>query len=80
MLALLGVLPLGGCGASPTLYLFGSYFPAWMLCGVLGAGVSLVTRGVFVAAGLAETLPHQLLVCSAIGTAFALLVWLVFYG
>ena len=78
-LALMAALPLAGCSAPPTLYMFGSYFPAWMLCGVLGIGAALVARGAFVATGLTETIPHQLLVCAAIGTVVALLVWLLVF-
>ncbi len=76
----LTTLLLTGCSARPTLYLFGSYFPAWMLCCLLGIAASLIARASFLAMGLAQSVPHQLLVCSAIGLSFALVAWLVFYG
>jgi hypothetical protein len=79
-ITVLATLPLAGCSATPTLYMFGSYFPAWMLCGALGVAASLTARAAFIATGFAEGVPHQLLVCSAIGLSFALVVWLVFYG
>jgi len=77
---LLAAAPLMGCSASPSLYMFGSYFPAWMLCGTVGIVVAIAARAVFVATGLADVLPYQLMVCTAIGIAVALLTWLLFYG
>jgi hypothetical protein len=74
--------PLGGCsaGAAPSFDLFGAFFPAWLLCGVIGIAGATAARVVFVSTGLANTLPYQLGVCSAIGVITALLVWLVGFG
>ncbi|HEY0105840.1 MAG TPA: YtcA family lipoprotein [Rhizomicrobium sp.] len=80
MLLPLAAMALAGCGAPPTIYAFGSYFPAWMLCGLLGIAAALIARALFVATGLAQSLPHQLLICSSAGVIVALLVWLVVYG
>ncbi len=37
-------LPIAGCSHSPTLNLLGSYFPAWMLCAVVGIVASVIVR------------------------------------
>jgi len=73
---------LGGCsaGAAPSFDLFGAFFPAWLLCGVIGIAGAAAARVVFVGTGLANTLPYQLAVCSAIGVITALLVCLVGFG
>jgi hypothetical protein len=70
-------ITLSGCTqrGAPSLALFGAYFPAWMLCAVLGIFASIGARAVFVATGLSNALPFQLFVCMAIGVCFALLVW-----
>jgi YtcA family len=57
---------------SPSLYFAGAYFPAWMLCAGIGVLVALLARAVMVASGLAERLPLQLWLCSAIGLLAAL--------
>jgi YtcA family len=76
------VLSLSGCGAAgaPSFDLFGAFFPAWLLCGVVGIAGAVAARVVFVSTGLADTLPFQLAVCTAIGVITALLVWLVGFG
>jgi len=75
-------LTLTGCSAAsaPSFDLFGAFFPAWLLCGIIGIAGAVVARVVFVSTGLANTLPYQLAVCSAIGVITALLVWLVGFG
>jgi len=71
---------LAGCGAAPSLTVVGSYFPAWLACGIIGIVAAIVARIVFVATGLADTLPLQLYVCAAIGILMACLIWLVWVG
>jgi len=73
---------LGGCGlnGAPSFSLFGAYFPAWLLCSVIGVLCGIVARIVFVAKGLSGVLPFQLFVCTAIGALCGALTWLLFFG
>jgi YtcA family len=73
---------LGGCsaGGAPSFDLFGAFFPAWLLCGVIGIAAAGVVRIAFISSGLANALPYQLAVCTAIGVITALLVWLIGFG
>jgi hypothetical protein len=75
-------LSLGGCstGGAPSFDLFGAFFPAWLLCGVLGIAGAAAARVTFVSIGVANILPYQLAVCTAIGVITALLFWLVGFG
>jgi hypothetical protein len=74
-------LALGGCTTgAPSFVLFGAFFPAWLLCGVLGIIGAGMARAAFVASGFADVLPYQLFVCSAVGTIVALTVWLIGFG
>lgn len=64
---------------SPSIPLFGAYFPAWLICtgaGVLGAAV---VRVAFVRLGVDELLPWRLLtyicVAAIVGFALALTVF-----
>ncbi len=73
---------LSGCAqpGAPSFALFGAYFPAWMLCGMLGILAAIGARAVFVATGLSAALPFQLFVCLAIGASFAFLAWLFWFA
>jgi YtcA family len=73
---------LGGCSTSgaPSFDLFGAFFPAWLLCGVIGLAAAGAARVVFVSSGLANVLPYQLAVCTALGVTLALLIWLFGFG
>jgi hypothetical protein len=73
---------LAGCstGGAPSFDLFGAYFPAWLLCGTVGIVGGIAARVAFVSSGLANALPYQLALCTAIGVIAALLFWLVGFG
>jgi hypothetical protein len=81
-LLLPALLSLSGCGAAgaPSYDLFGAFFPAWLLCGTVGIAGAVAARVVFVSTGLANTLPYQFAVCTAIGVITAVLVWLIGFG
>ena len=78
----LPLLSLCGCSeaGAPSFDIFGAFFPAWLLCAVIGVFVALGARILFAARNLTDVLPFQLSVCTSLGTIFALLVWLVWFG
>jgi hypothetical protein len=51
-----------------------------MLCALIGIVGGIAARAVFVVSSLAYTLPHQLAVCTAIGTVTGVLAWLIGFG
>jgi hypothetical protein len=70
-----------GCSLAPapSFELFGAYFPAWMLCaliGILGAGS---TRVILTSPTLHGAMPFQLLVCVAVGVIVGLLSWMALF-
>jgi YtcA family len=73
---------LSGCAlrGAPAFALFGSYFPAWMVCGLIGIIGAIAARVIFVLSGLAQVLPLQLFVCAGVGVCCALLAWLLWFG
>jgi hypothetical protein len=79
---LLAASCLSGCSAAgaPSFDLFGAFFPVWLLCGIIGIAGAAIARLVFVSSGLANSLPYQLAVCTAIGVIAAVLVWLFGFG
>ena len=73
---------LTGCSlaAAPSFELFGAYFPAWMLCALIGIVGAASTRVVLTTATLGDVIPFQLAVCTAVGVIVALLSWMALFG
>lgn len=71
----LATLPLAGCipAGAPAIPMFGAYFPAWLLCAVIGVLGAVLVRLVFIRAGIDDALPVRLpvYVCIAAGIGFA---------
>lgn len=72
---------LSGCGrtGAPFYVLFGAFFPAWLLCMILGVLGSIAARQVFVKVGVYSTLPYKLFVCLSIGLMVGMLTWLFIF-
>jgi hypothetical protein len=79
-LALAAVAPLSGCAGAPAVNVVGSYFPAWMLCAIVGVTVAVCFRQVLVLVGLENSLPVPLVTHAAVALAVTLAVWLVWFG
>lgn len=60
--------------------LFGSYFPAWMLCAAVGIVAAVVIRQVLAVAGINEYVVAPLLTYAAFAVSAALLTWLLWFG
>jgi YtcA family len=73
---------LTGCsfGEAPSFELFGAFFPAWLLCGVIGIVGAAGTRVVLTTATLGDVIPFQLAVCTAVGVIVALFSWMALFG
>ncbi|HEY4144392.1 YtcA family lipoprotein [Pinirhizobacter sp.] len=68
-----------GCAHSPTLSIFGSFFPTWLACALLGVIFAFVVRAVCRKRGWDTQLPAPVffyLACAAAFTFGAYLVWL----
>jgi hypothetical protein len=77
--ATLTCLVLGGCQRVPSINLVGAYFPSWMLCVLVGIGLTLVSRWLFVAAGVDESIGPRGVVYPGLALAFSLGTWLLFF-
>jgi hypothetical protein len=74
------VLPIGGCSYSPTLDLLGSYFPAWMLCALVGIIAAIIIRQILAVAGINEYVVAPLLTYAALAVSGTLIAWLLWFG
>jgi hypothetical protein len=75
-------LTLTGCGAddhSPTVDILGSYFPAWIICIVLGLALTLIARQVLIGLKLNTHLHPAPLVYTGMLVLFTLTLWLAFF-
>jgi hypothetical protein len=77
------MLLLGGCrtenGHSPTLDVLGSYFPAWMVCIMIGLAVTLIARQLLIALKLHAHLRPVTVVYVCLLIIFTMSAWLVLY-
>jgi len=64
----------------PSINVFGTFFPSWMLCAIIGVIAAAVAHKVLGVAGLRAEVKPPLVVYSSVGLTVALLVWLVRYG
>lgn len=74
------ILCLTGCSASPAQNLFGSFFPAWMLCAVAGIVSTICLRQILAALGVSQYVIAPPLTYLSVAVAATLLVWLVGFG
>jgi hypothetical protein len=74
------VLAVSGCNSSPTLDLFGSYFPAWMLCAAIGIVAAVIIRQVLGMAGINDYVVAPLLTYAGLAVSATLLAWLLWFG
>jgi Na+-translocating ferredoxin:NAD+ oxidoreductase RnfD subunit len=75
-------LALSGCSAiahSPTVDILGSYFPAWIICIVLGLALTLITRQILIGLKINSHLHPAPLVYISLLVSFTLALWLLFF-
>jgi len=65
--------------AAPSFELFGAYFPAWMLCALIGILGAAGTRVVLTTPALSGVVPFPFTVCTAVGVIVGLLSWMALF-
>jgi hypothetical protein len=78
--AVASALLASGCSRAPSFNILGSFFPAWILCGVLGILLAVVVRLFFVRIKLEAHLSPMILVYPCLAAFFTFTVWLVFFS
>src|SRR5690348_8163053 len=73
-------LPVAACSYAPTMDLLGSYFPAWMLCAVIGIVASVIIRQILAVAGINDYVIAPLLTYAGLALSATLLSWLILFG
>ena len=74
------LLALPGCGCAPSVNILGSFFPAWLICIVVGVVLTIITRQVLVAIKIAADLGPPGLVYPCLAGLWIFATWLVLFG
>jgi hypothetical protein len=69
-----------GCNAAPSISFVGSFFPAWILCAVIGVALAGLAHVALVRAGIDRFLAPRGLAYASLALSFALGTWLLFFG
>jgi hypothetical protein len=78
-LLLAGVISLTGCQRAPTIDVLGAFFPAWLLCLVLGILLAAGTRFVSLAVHLEGALSPPIVMYACLTALFTFALWLLFF-
>ena len=70
---------LTGCGRAPTIGIYGSYFPGWLLCLAFGIVLTAVTRVVLRRYDYEIHLRPLGLIYFALSITLTCLLWLIFF-
>jgi len=70
-----------GCSRAPTFNILGSFFPSWILCGVLGIVLASLSRLFFLRTKLEQHLLWPLvIVYPCLTLFFTFSIWLLFFS
>jgi hypothetical protein len=73
-------LMIAGCSRAPSFNLLGSFFPAWILCGVVGILLTVAARLFFLRIKLEQQLKPLILVYPCLALFFTFTLWLLFFS
>ena len=69
-----------GYSRAPSLNILGSFFPSWILCGVIGIVLTIGARVLFVRANVEKELSPLILVYPSLAAVFTFATWLLFFS
>jgi hypothetical protein len=69
-----------GCSRAPAFNVLGSFFPSWILCGVVGILLAFGARMLFVRANFEKELSPLILVYPSLAAFFTFTTWLLFFS
>ncbi len=74
------MLSTAGCSRAPSFNVLGSFFPAWILCGVIGILLTVGVRIVFVRTKFEPELSPLILIYPCLAAFFTFSIWLLFFS
>ena len=76
----LACLLLTGCGHAPSFNIFGSYFPAWLLCILTGIAGALIVASILSKLGKQSLVRWAILVYPCLAASIAFTLWLLLFS
>ena len=77
---MVAMLSATGCSRAPTFNILGSFFPAWILCGVLGILLTFGARVLLVRATFEQELSPLIVIYPCLAAFFTFSIWLLFFS
>ena len=75
------LLPLAaGCSRAPSFNILGSFFPAWIVCGLAGILLTVAVRLLFVRLNFERDLSPLVVVYPCLAAFFTFTLWLLFFS
>ena len=71
---------LSGCSRSPNVDILGSYFPGWIICVVLGVGLTGIAHVVLRQRALLNAVGHPALIYPCLVLLFSCVLWLCLFA
>lgn len=69
-----------GCSRAPSFNILGSFFPAWLLCGIVGIALAVVTRLIFERTDFEKELSPLIVVYPCLALFYTFTTWLLFFS
>jgi hypothetical protein len=76
----IATLIIAGCSRAPSFNILGSFFPSWILCGVIGILLTVGARLFFVRIKLEEQMAPLILVYPCLAAFFTFTLWLLLFS
>jgi hypothetical protein len=74
------ILASTSCSRAPSFNILGSFFPSWLLSGIVGIALTVVVRILFVRANFEKELSPLVLVYPCLAALFTFSIWLLLFG
>ena len=68
------------CSRVPSLNILGSFFPAWLLCGIVGIVLAAAVRILFVRLNFERELSPLVVIYPCLAALFTFSIWLLFFS
>ncbi len=69
-----------GCSRAPSFNILGSFFPSWILCGIIGILLTVAMRWFLVRVKFEQKLSPLILVYPCLSAFFTFTLWLLFFS
>jgi YtcA family len=71
---------LAGCSRAPSFNILGSFFPSWIVCGLIGILLTVTVRWFFVRIKFEQELSPLILVYPCLTAFLTFTLWLLFFS